>query len=41
MQLNPHFLFNSLHSISALVHQDAEAADRMIVRLSDLLRAAL
>ncbi len=41
MQLNPHFLFNSLHSISALMHQDVEAADRMITRLSDLLRAAL
>ena len=41
MQLNPHFLFNSLHSISALMHQDVEAADRMIVRLSDFLRAAL
>jgi len=41
MQLNPHFLFNSLHSISALIHQNADAADRMIVRLSDLLRAAL
>jgi signal transduction histidine kinase len=41
MQLNPHFLFNSLHSISALMHQDVEGADRMIARLSDLLRAAL
>lgn len=41
MQLNPHFLFNSLHSVSALMHQDVEAADRMVVRLSDLLRAAL
>ncbi len=41
MQLNPHFLFNSLHSISALMHKDVEAADRMIARLSDLLRAAL
>lgn len=41
MQLNPHFLFNSLHSISALMHQNVDAADRMIVRLSDLLRAAL
>jgi two-component system LytT family sensor kinase len=40
-QLNPHFLFNSLHSISALMHKDVEAADSMIVRLSDLLRAAL
>jgi signal transduction histidine kinase len=41
MQLNPHFLFNSLHSISALMHQNLDAADRMITRLSDLLRAAL
>jgi two-component system LytT family sensor kinase len=41
MQLNPHFLFNSLHSISALMHQDVDAADRMIARLSELLRAAL
>jgi len=41
MQLNPHFLFNTLHSISALMHKDVEAADRMITRLSDLLRAAL
>jgi signal transduction histidine kinase len=41
MQLNPHFLFNTLHSISALIHQDTEAADRTIARLSDLLRAAL
>ena len=41
MQLNPHFLFNSLHSISSLMHKDVEAADDMIVRLSDLLRAAL
>ena len=41
MQLNPHFLFNSLHSIAALMHKDVEAADGMIARLSDLLRAAL
>jgi len=41
MQLNPHFLFNTLHSISSLMHKDVEAADSMIVRLSDLLRAAL
>ncbi len=41
MQLNPHFLFNTLHAISALMHQDVEAADRMLVRLSDLLRRAL
>src|SRR5207244_3981581 len=41
MQLNPHFLFNTLHSISSLMHKDVEAADKMIARLSDLLRAAL
>lgn len=41
MQLNPHFLFNTLHSISSLMHRDVEAADGMIARLSDLLRAAL
>jgi sensor histidine kinase YesM len=41
MQLHPHFLFNTLHAISTLVHKDAEAADRMIARLSDLLRLSL
>ena len=41
MQLNPHFLFNTLHAISALMHQDVEAADRMIMRLSTLLRYEL
>lgn len=41
MQLNPHFLFNTLHAISSLMHQDVEAADRMLVKLSDLLRRAL
>ncbi len=41
MQLHPHFLFNTLHAISALVHEDPEAADRMIAALSDLLRMAL
>jgi len=41
MQLHPHFLFNALHSISALVHTDAEAADRMIARLGDFLRLTL
>ena len=41
MQLNPHFLFNTLHSISALMHRDVEAADRMIAQLSDLLRQTL
>ncbi len=41
MQLQPHFLFNTLHAISALVHQDAEAADRMITRLAEFLRITL
>lgn len=40
-QLHPHFLFNTLHAISALVHRDPEKADRMIERLSDLLRITL
>ena len=41
MQLHPHFLFNTLHAISALVHEDPEAADRMLSQLGDLLRATL
>jgi signal transduction histidine kinase len=41
MQLQPHFLFNTLHAISALVHKDAEAADRMITRLAEFLRLTL
>jgi len=41
MQLHPHFLFNTLHAISALIHKDVELADRMIARLGDLLRATL
>jgi two-component system, LytTR family, sensor kinase len=41
MQLQPHFLFNTLHAISALVHKDVEAADRMITRLSEFLRLTL
>jgi len=40
-QLHPHFLFNTLNAISALMHKDVEAADRMIVLLSDLLRLSL
>ena len=40
-QLHPHFLFNALNTISALMHRDVKAADRMLCRLSDLLRAAL
>jgi two-component system LytT family sensor kinase len=40
-QLQPHFLFNTLHSISALMLTDVIAADRMMSRLSDLLRMSL
>jgi two-component system LytT family sensor kinase len=40
-QLQPHFLFNTLNSISALMLTDVQAADRMIVRLGDLLRITL
>jgi sensor histidine kinase YesM len=40
-QLHPHFLFNTLHAISTLMHKDIDAADKMIVRLSHLLRATL
>jgi two-component system LytT family sensor kinase len=40
-QLHPHFLFNTLHAISALMHRDVNAADRMLVQLGDLLRMTL
>jgi two-component system, LytTR family, sensor kinase len=40
-QLHPHFLFNTLNALSALVHRDPEAADRMILELSELLRHTL
>jgi len=41
MQLNPHFLFNTLNAISALMLKDVNAANKMISRLGDLLRLAL
>ncbi len=41
MQLHPHFLFNALHSISELKHDNPRAADRMVARLSELLRIFL
>lgn len=40
-QLQPHFLFNTLNTIAAMMHEDVWAADRMLNRLSDLLRLAL
>src|SRR3979409_1835785 len=41
MQLHPHFLFNTLHSISALLNKDVDAARTMISRLGDFLRLTL
>lgn len=41
LQLQPHFLFNTLNAISTLVHRDAHAADELIGDLSDLLRLSL
>ncbi|MEO8381219.1 MAG: histidine kinase [Acidobacteriota bacterium] len=41
MQLNPHFLFNTLHAVSALVERDPGGVRRMIARLSELLRHTL
>jgi len=41
MQLHPHFLFNALNSITAVLHRDPEQAESMIVQLSRLLRRAL
>jgi len=40
-QMNPHFLFNTLNSISSLMYDDPGAADAMLARLSELLRLAL
>lgn len=40
-QLRPHFFFNALNTISALMHVDIERADRLLARLGDLLRMSL
>jgi signal transduction histidine kinase len=40
-QLNPHFLFNALHSLGALIRHDGAAAERAVERLGDLLRYTL
>lgn len=40
-QLQPHFLYNTLQSISTLIHRDPVLADRMLARLSDMLRDLL
>ncbi len=41
MQLNPHFLFNTLNAVSALVERDPAGVRTMIARLSSLLRRVL
>jgi len=41
MQLQPHFLFNTLHSVGALIRKDPRAAEKMICSLGDLLRLTL
>jgi len=40
-QLKPHFLFNTLNGIASLMHRDVDLADRMLVRLSELLRLTM
>lgn len=40
-QLKPHFLFNTLNGIASLMHSDVNAADKMLVRLSELLRLTM
>jgi two-component system, LytTR family, sensor kinase len=41
LQIQPHFLFNALNTVSSLVYENPRAADEMIARLSDLLRLSL
>lgn len=41
MQLNPHFLFNALNSVTALLRRDPDGAERMILSLTDFLRSTL
>ncbi|MDX2185586.1 MAG: histidine kinase [Opitutaceae bacterium] len=40
-QLKPHFLFNTLNGIASLMHRDVELADRMLVRLGEILRITM
>lgn len=40
-QLDPHFLFNTLNALAELAHQDAALTERLILRLSELLRRSL
>ena len=40
-QVNPHFLFNCLNTLSALVHEDTEAAEKFIIKLTNVYRYVL
>lgn len=41
MQIQPHFLFNTLHGLAEIVHEDADRADQMLTRLGTLLRMTM
>lgn len=41
LQLNPHFLFNTLNAITALISSEPRGAEKMVTGLSELLRASL
>lgn len=41
LQLQPHFLFNALNTISVLMHENVDSADRILLQLSALLRRSL
>jgi two-component system LytT family sensor kinase len=41
LQVQPHFLFNTLHAIGSLMHYDLPTAERMLTRLSEVLRTSL
>jgi LytS/YehU family sensor histidine kinase len=41
LELRPHFLFNALNALAELIHEDPDAAERMVQRLGDLLRRTL
>ncbi len=41
LQLNPHFLFNSLNSLSELIHQDVNKSEKAIIKLSSFLRSTM
>jgi sensor histidine kinase YesM len=40
-QVNPHFLFNTLHSIAELIHENPRLAEQMLLKLGELLRKSL